>query len=115
MTGGHGVQLHHTDHDDIRCEGLLSGEQDRHHFIGYCEDCNASILAASSLERVEDWYRIGLFDQIEYEAYTYVWATSAPRFGNYPGWGDTPWDANVIRVANKIKDRLAARRAAERR
>jgi hypothetical protein len=87
----------------LTCEGLLSGRGDLFHFLGRCDDCTAYAVAGASLERVEDWYHSGMIDQDAYEAYCWVWATSAVRFGNYEHWQTPPAVQSAREFAERIK------------
>ncbi|WP_097964547.1 hypothetical protein [Streptomyces sp. or20] len=73
------------------------------HFMTlHCVDCNAFRLASMNRETVEQWYRTGHFSQDEYEAYMFVWATSAVRH-SAGGWAEEPTDPNVITVVAAIR------------
>ncbi|MET9126960.1 hypothetical protein [Streptomyces sp. NPDC004528] len=68
----------------------------------HCIECNAYRMAKMNRDTVEQWYRSGHFGQEEYEAYMYVWATSAVRH-SAGGWGEEPTDPKVIELAAAIR------------
>jgi hypothetical protein len=84
----------------------------RAHFLGNCHDCDARYMAGMTLAQAENWYRQGVLDQQEYEAYCHGWATSAYRYGHVsPSWTAEPADPEVIRIVAVMREALAARRA----
>jgi hypothetical protein len=49
-------------------------------------------------ETIEGWYRSGTIRQVDFEAYMFVWATSAKRY-SAGSWGETPTDPRVMNIA----------------
>jgi hypothetical protein len=78
---------------------------DTNHFLGCCEECDAQYLAVATLGQVESWFRHGQITPDQFEAFRHVWASSAPRFGDYSAWIATPV-AEVARHAALIRAAL---------
>jgi len=55
-------------------------------------------MLCMTLGQVENWYRQGALSQDEYEAYMYVWVTSAPRLRDYGDWSLPPTIPEVCRI-----------------
>jgi hypothetical protein len=70
----------------------------------------SEVLARKTLGEAEDWYRQGVITQEQWEAYTYVWATSAFRFSDYPAWAMVPTDPAVIWIATELRHALKRER-----
>lgn len=78
------------------------------HLMGYCDECDARRAARMSLAEVEQWYYSGHFNQDVYEAYMYVWTTSAPRYANYGDWTEPPTNPRVVALADRIRELVEA-------
>lgn len=82
---------------------------DTNHFLGLCDECDARYLVRMSLAEVQDWGpfgshgKAGAVRQALYEAYVYVWATSAPRFGSTYGYEVPPTDPEVIELVEMLR------------
>lgn len=68
----------------------------------HCIECNAYRMAKMNRDIVEQWYHSGHFSQVEYEAYMYVWATSAVRH-SAGGWDEEPTDPKVVEIVAAIR------------
>lgn len=83
---------------------------DTTHFLSVrCPECTARVLASRTLAQVENWYHQGIVTQAAYEAYMYVWATSAVRYGDYPGWNEAPGDPEVLELVSHLREALMDR------
>jgi hypothetical protein len=78
--------------------GHYRPEAESNHFLGWCEQCDAHYMVGMTLGQVENWYRQGALSQDEYEAYMYVWVTSAPRLCDYGDWSLPPTIPGVCRI-----------------
>lgn len=77
---------------------------DTNHFLGRCAECDAHNMAQMNLDRVQGWYETGHFDQVKYEAYRHLWATSAYRYSsNDVGWRDAPAHPDVAEFIDLLK------------
>jgi hypothetical protein len=63
-------------------------------------------LSRRTFEEVENWYRQALITQDQWEAYTYVWATTQTRFSDTLGLETPPTDAAVIAIVEEIQAEL---------
>jgi hypothetical protein len=69
------------------------------HVHGLCFVCDAQYVCHRTLGEVEDYLHQGRISQIEYEAYTWVWATTAERLADWPrSWYEVPEDPLVQEV-----------------
>jgi hypothetical protein len=93
--------------EQVKAIGHYRRGADTNHILGLCEECDAHYLARATLSQVEDWYRRGLIWPDQFEAYGHVWATSAPRFGDYSAWAAAPTSATVARHAELIRAALS--------
>lgn len=83
---------------------------DTNHFMGRCAECDAHYMAGMNLDRVQGWYETGHFNQVKYEAYRHLWATSAYHYGsNGAGWHDAPTDPDVIAFCDLLKRAMRAK------
>lgn len=82
----------------------------RRHFMSSCRDCCARTLLNMTLEQVERWYHYGNVGQDVYEAYCYVWATSAYRYSACGSWREPPVIPEVVRLAEIMRGELAKKR-----
>ena len=83
---------------------------DTNHFLGCCDECDAHYLAKATLGQVDSWFRQGQITPDQLEAFRHVWASSAPRFGDYSTWTAAPV-AEVARQAELIRAALLAKEA----
>lgn len=81
---------------------VMAKPGNRHLVTKHCVECNARLMAKMSRESVEAWYRYGNFSQVEYEAFMFVWATSAVRH-SAGGWANTPSDPDVLVFAAALR------------
>jgi hypothetical protein len=79
---------------------------DANHLLGRCEECDAHYMSRMTLEQVERWYHRGVLGQDQFEAFMYVWATSAERSQTWDNWARAPEIPSVIRIANRMLDIL---------
>lgn len=82
---------------------------DTNHFLGRCEECDAHYLSGRTLEEVERWYWQGMISQDQWEAYGYVWATSAWRSDHWDSWKVPPVIPAVVRIAEIMQGILRER------
>ncbi len=84
--------------------GHYSPGADTNHFLGRCEECDVHYMSHMSLEKAENWYRQGVLSQDQMEAFLYVWATSAYRYGTYPlSWSQAPENPDVLRLVTLMQ------------
>lgn len=95
------------------CE-IEPGSSNYHLRLAFCDDCNLNELLTKSLEAVDDMYRQGYVRQPMFEAYMYVWATSATRSASYDPWTVEPTDAEVVELIARFRKAVAARKAVAR-
>lgn len=88
-------------------------DRERRHFIGYCLECDANHLIDMTLAQVEDLYHIGSVEQLQWEGYTWAWATTSDRYGEYDHWRTPLHEAEARAFGERVKELLLARRAAE--
>lgn len=83
----------------------------RHAYYEGCTECLARVVAAQTLQRVEDWFCIGHVSIQVRDAYRHVWATSAHRYSDVgTGWEAEPDDPQTIRLAALMRRALAERK-----
>ncbi|MFI7096378.1 hypothetical protein [Streptomyces lydicus] len=73
-----------------------------HFMTVHCVECNAFRMSKMSRDTVERWYHSGHFSQAEYEAYMFVWATSAVRH-SAGGWAVEPTEPEVVALVAAIR------------
>jgi hypothetical protein len=73
-----------------------------HFMTVHCVECNAHRMAEMNRDTVERWYRSGHFSPNEYEAYMYVWATSAVRHSS-GAWAEQPTIPEVVEIVAAIR------------
>lgn len=94
--------------------GHFTPGADTNHFLGLCGECDSHYMASMSLDRMQSWYHTGHFDQVKYEAYMHLWATSAFHYGsNGVGWHDAPVDPDVTAFCDLLKKAMADLRGGE--
>jgi hypothetical protein len=90
-------------HDCRNLPGQREAGREHWHFLGHgCRECDAHSLAGANLGTVQDWYRVSRISQAWFEAYMYLWTTSAHRYGSYSDW--TPVDDEVRDLVEAIHD-----------
>jgi hypothetical protein len=94
----------------VRCD-IQPGSGNYHLRLAGCDDCNVRDFAQKSLEDIDYLYHRGYVGQAMYEAYTYVWATSATRYGSYDAWAVPPTDPEVVALIGLFQRALDDRRA----
>jgi hypothetical protein len=85
------------------------------HFLGRCHDCDVQYMAFMTLDQADNWYRQGVLDQDEYEAYCHVWATSVYRYSSTGSWRKSPVIPEVVRLVAILRGVHALRVTAKRR
>jgi hypothetical protein len=71
---------------------------DTNHFFGRCDECDLHIISRMTMGEVEGWYHVGKIGQDMYEAFMYVWATTAVRSDRYDAWKVPPLMPRVMHM-----------------
>jgi len=85
----------------------------QHRMWDGCKECLVRVLMMQTLQRVEDWYRMGHFGVAALAAYRHVWATSAHRYSAVAkDWEDPPDDPETIELVALMRRAAQLRKEA---
>lgn len=80
------------------------------HFLGLCLECDARALTGMTLDQVETRYHRGVLGQDEWEGFTWAWATSTTRYGNYADWQSPPTVHGAREFGDRVRELVELRR-----